>query len=71
MVYGTGIIGRDIETTGVKLGYFEHLKAIHLNNSKYSTGKRKDRHANLMEGFISEPQWTSFLNSTIQMSLLF
>ena len=36
------------------IGYWEHLKAIHLNDSKFEHGSRKDRHANLGKGFIGE-----------------
>ncbi|WP_053366602.1 deoxyribonuclease IV [Bacillus sp. FJAT-27245] len=32
------------------LGYTEHLKAIHLNNSMHPHGSRKDRHANIFQG---------------------
>ncbi|WP_316568960.1 deoxyribonuclease IV [Neobacillus sp. YIM B06451] len=32
------------------LGYTEHLKAIHLNNSMHPHGSRKDRHANIYKG---------------------
>lgn len=31
----------------IDLGYFDALKVIHLNNSKYPYGSRKDRHANI------------------------
>lgn len=34
------------------IGYWEHLKAIHLNDSKADFGARKDRHENLGKGFI-------------------
>lgn len=40
---------------GESLSYFEHLKAIHFNNSKYPTGSKKDRHANIFQnGYIKE-----------------
>ena len=36
------------------LGYFDHLKVIHFNNSKYETGFGKDRHANIFDhGYIT------------------
>ncbi|MCM3570355.1 deoxyribonuclease IV [Neobacillus mesonae] len=35
---------------GKKLEYFEHLKVIHLNNSKFPCLSRKDRHANIFFG---------------------
>jgi deoxyribonuclease IV len=41
-----------------ELGYFEHVKAIHLNNSKYPAGSGKDRHANIFQnGHISFAQF--------------
>jgi deoxyribonuclease IV len=55
----------DVARKGIELGYFQHLKAVHINNSKYPTGKRKDRHANLKDGFITESQWASFLSSSV------
>ena len=41
-----------VEALGEALGYFGHLKAIHLNNSVYETGSKKDRHANIKNGQI-------------------
>lgn len=55
----------EVVKKGIELDYFQHLKAIHINNSKYPTGKRKDRHANLKDGYITETQWATFLNSNI------
>ncbi|WP_314733399.1 TIM barrel protein [Anaerobacillus sp. CMMVII] len=55
----------EIANKGLELGYFQHLKAIHLNNSKYPSGKRKDRHANLKDGFIKETQWSNFFASSV------
>ena len=48
----------ELSVKGVELGYFEQLKVIHLNNSKYPTGSRKDRHANIFHsnGYIHEEQ---------------
>ncbi|WP_209977117.1 deoxyribonuclease IV [Paenibacillus eucommiae] len=40
------------EETGVKLGYFQQLKAVHLNDSLYPSGSRRDRHANIGQGQI-------------------
>ncbi|MFG6120812.1 deoxyribonuclease IV [Thalassobacillus sp. B23F22_16] len=43
---------------GNELGYFNHLEAIHFNNSKYETGSGKDRHANIFgSGYITEEQF--------------
>lgn len=44
-------------------GYWEHLVAIHLNDSKFDHGSRKDRHANLGKGFIGEAGIAEMLRS--------
>ena len=50
----------DIERTdklldrGKELGYWEHLTSVHLNDSKYGAGSRKDRHARPGQGMIGE-----------------
>ncbi|HEX6922799.1 MAG TPA: deoxyribonuclease IV [Bacillales bacterium] len=54
-----------VATKGEKLGYFEHLKAIHLNNSMYDTGSRRDRHANIHNGQIEISQMKTFMTSPI------
>ncbi|WP_138417180.1 deoxyribonuclease IV [Aquibacillus sediminis] len=47
---------------GEALGYFDHLQAIHLNNSKYPTASGKDRHANIFHhGHISKEQWQDLM----------
>ncbi|MDC3416227.1 deoxyribonuclease IV [Aquibacillus salsiterrae] len=47
---------------GEELSFFNHLEAIHLNNSKYATESGKDRHANLfVNGYIKEKQLKSFI----------
>ncbi len=65
--YASGLWSGDnwseVAEKGLELGYFQHLKAIHLNNSKYPFGKRKDRHANLKDGYINKGQWDNFLHS--------
>ena len=42
---------------GQELSYFEHLKIIHLNNSKYPTGSKKDRHANIFQNGLIKPEF--------------
>jgi deoxyribonuclease IV len=52
---------------GQELDYFEHLRIIHLNNSKYPTGSKKDRHANIFQnGLIRE----EFLKDIVTSSIL-
>lgn len=45
------------------IGYWEHLKAIHLNDSKFDYGSRKDRHANLGKGFLTAEGLARILRS--------
>ncbi|WP_436376475.1 deoxyribonuclease IV [Cytobacillus sp. BC1816] len=49
---------------GEELGYFDHLKAIHFNNSKYPAGSGKDRHANIFnKGHITEKQFDQLIKA--------
>lgn len=50
---------------GVKLGYFDHLKAVHLNDSVYPSGAFKDRHANVGKGYIGARSMKEFLLSPV------
>lgn len=43
-----------------KLGYFDALEVIHLNDSKYPALSRKDRHARVGMGYIGELGFRSF-----------
>lgn len=57
---------QELISKGQSLDYFKHLKIIHLNNSKYPAGSRKDRHANIFNnGYITELQFADLLNSPI------
>jgi len=44
-----------------KLGFWNETKAIHLNDSRYPSGSRKDRHAALGEGWIGEDAFRELL----------
>lgn len=44
-------------------GYWELVKAIHLNDSKVEHGSRKDRHAAIGKGFIGEEGIATLLKS--------
>ncbi|MEW9053852.1 MAG: deoxyribonuclease IV [Neobacillus sp.] len=62
----TGENTKEFFHKGQELHYFEHLKIIHLNNSKYPTGSRKDRHANIFQnGLIKDRQMDEFVTSSI------
>ena len=43
------------------LGYLDHLDAIHLNDSAYASGARKDRHAPVGQGMIGEEAFRRLL----------
>lgn len=45
------------------IGYWEHLKAIHLNDSKMDYNSHRDRHANLGKGYIGESGLRTLLRS--------
>jgi deoxyribonuclease-4 len=53
-----------LEANAKKLAYFDHLKAIHLNDSVYAGGMRKDRHATVGQGTIGEARFRDFLQSS-------
>jgi deoxyribonuclease IV len=48
----TGSNWQELLEKGRRLDYFRHLRAIHLNDSVYPSGSRKDRHANIGRGHI-------------------
>lgn len=50
-VWRTGHLAQWI-TKGKELGFFDHLKALHLNDSVYPSGSCKDRHASIGQGHI-------------------
>ncbi|WP_010281498.1 deoxyribonuclease IV [Bacillus timonensis] len=56
---------REVEEKGLELKFFEHLKAVHLNNSAYPTRSMKDRHANIPNGEIKVEQIKEFLSCTV------
>ncbi|MFT4414054.1 deoxyribonuclease IV [Fredinandcohnia humi] len=59
----------EVESKGIELGYFEHLHAVHLNNSMYPTRSMKDRHANIHNGHIKVEQMKELLSSTVVSGL--
>lgn len=50
---------------GLKLGYFDELKLIHLNNSKYAVRSGKDRHAPIFgSGHIKELHFEQIIKTS-------
>lgn len=54
-----------LEEKGQALGFFARLKAVHLNDSVYPFGSRKDRHANIGRGRIGEEGFRELLRSPL------
>ncbi|GIQ68243.1 deoxyribonuclease IV [Xylanibacillus composti] len=48
---------------GKQLGYMQHVAAVHLNDSRYGHGARRDRHAQIGLGAIGEERFRQFLRS--------
>jgi deoxyribonuclease-4 len=53
----------EVEANGERLGFWPHLKAIHLNDSVYPSGSFRDRHANIGQGFIGSEHMSTLLSS--------
>jgi len=62
--------GYDIRTPGAyantmaefdRVVGLEQIKCFHINDSKYDLGERKDRHANIGEGFIGQEGFANFV----------
>jgi deoxyribonuclease-4 len=53
----------EVEANGEKLGFWAHLKAVHLNDSVYPSGSFRDRHANIGHGFIGSDRFRTLLSS--------
>ncbi len=52
-----------VQSEGERLGYMAHLKAVHLNDSVYPAGSKRDRHANIGRGRIGDDGFRAFLHS--------
>ena len=54
----------EVAEKATELGYFEELKVIHFNNSKYPSGEGKDRHAPIFgPGHIKVTQFDQMLET--------
>ncbi|MBM7661903.1 deoxyribonuclease-4 [Bacillus mesophilus] len=54
-----------------ELGYFDHLKVIHFNNSRYEHSSGKDRHAGILTGKIGSNTMASFAREGLVKELPF
>lgn len=53
----------DFMANARSIGYWDHLKAVHLNDSKFDHASRKDRHHNIGKGFIGPDGMARILRS--------
>ncbi|MGV3488502.1 MAG: deoxyribonuclease IV, partial [Tuberibacillus sp.] len=60
---------KEVMDNGKELGYFQHLKAVHLNNSVYPYHSRHDRHANIKSGEIPLDHILKFCTSEVIKNL--
>lgn len=61
----TGENWGDVLKKGEELEYFTHLKAVHLNDSRYPTGSYRDRHADIGWGEIGAERLGELIRSTV------
>lgn len=63
--FGAGIWGGAEDdiflAKGIELGFWDHVLAVHLNDSKYPYGSRKDRHERVGQGYIGEAGFRKLL----------
>ena len=60
----SGDQNEDFWEKAIELGYLDALEAIHLNNSKYPFGSRKDRHANIFRhGYIEADDFSKLFQT--------
>ncbi|WP_240414649.1 deoxyribonuclease IV [Paenibacillus periandrae] len=67
----TGDNWNDVARKGAELEYFDHLKAVHLNDSMYASGLRRDRHSNIGKGHIGEAPTKQLLHASVLQGLPF
>lgn len=60
---------RDVLLKGQELRYFDHLRAIHLNDSMYPSASYRDRHAGIGRGHIGESGFREILGSSVVANL--
>lgn len=61
--YWTGDNWAEVAQTARHLGYFDSLKAVHLNDSRYPSGSFRDRHARIGEGRIGAASLAAVLQT--------
>ncbi|WP_202079856.1 deoxyribonuclease IV [Caldalkalibacillus salinus] len=59
----------EVVEKGSELGFFEDLKVVHLNDSRYPTQSYRDRHANVGKGEIGEAAFRAMLNANVMQTI--
>lgn len=59
----TGDNTDELLAKGDSLGYWEALRVVHVNDSRYDSGSGRDRHAMLGHGFIGEQRLLALLRT--------
>lgn len=59
----------EVIAKGEKTGYWDHLRAVHLNDSVYPTRSYRDRHANIGHGQIGLEAFRQFLTTPLLSNL--
>lgn len=54
---------QSVAENGRRLGFWEHLGAVHLNDSAHPSGSRRDRHANIGQGAIGAAAFAEVLRT--------
>jgi deoxyribonuclease-4 len=73
--YGSGLWKKGgwpkLVRLGLELGYWQHVQAVHYNDSVYPSGSRKDRHATVGSGAIGLEQMTEVIRTPALADKLF
>lgn len=73
--YGSGLWKKgawpQLVELGQELGYWQHVYAVHYNDSVYPSGSRKDRHAAVGSGAIGLEQMTEVIRTPVLADKLF
>ena len=60
-----GFVGKDNQgIIGLEAKYDKYLKGVHLNDSKFDTGSKKDRHDSIGKGVLGEEFFIRFMNDS-------
>lgn len=61
----------ELEERGGELDFFDHVKIVHLNDSRYPSGSRRDAHANIGLGMIGSASLAEAVRSLARRGIPF